>query len=187
MTDQTYQKTIDWLLNQGISTILLCAILMFLGYGIIYLIPDHITQIQKGYEQNAATLSRSLESIAESHDRDREMFLRLLEIIRSQERMRATNNGPLSNGWEKSVRFVLCQTNSKQIPRTRFPTTISRSLFFQHGTESWRSHGSSISLPVFVPGVCEFGTTRPRNTVTRMTGPAPWPTIPNSAASVCTA
>jgi hypothetical protein len=77
--DEDTKKTIiTWLGQQGISTILLCCILGFIGYGIVVLVPTHLTMIQDGYEKNAATLSRSLEKIADSHDKDREMFMRMI-------------------------------------------------------------------------------------------------------------
>lgn len=84
--DVTKKRILEWLAAQGISTILLICILGFIGYGVVVLVPSHITQIQKGYEVNAETLSNSLEKIAESHDKDREMFMRIL----TDKSMRAT-------------------------------------------------------------------------------------------------
>jgi hypothetical protein len=84
--DVTKKRILEWLAAQGISTILLICILGFIGYGVVVLVPGHITQIQKGYEVNAETLSKSLDKIAESHDRDREMFMKIL----TDKSMRAT-------------------------------------------------------------------------------------------------
>jgi hypothetical protein len=72
------ERLIEWLLQQGVSTILLCCILAFMGYGIIYMVPAHLEMIQSGFQKNAQELSRSIEMLAASHDRDREMFLRML-------------------------------------------------------------------------------------------------------------
>lgn len=71
-------KLIEWLLQQGVSTILLCAILVFLGYGIIVLVPSHITLIQQGYEKNAASLEKTMEKVVQSHEQDREFFSQML-------------------------------------------------------------------------------------------------------------
>jgi len=76
--DATKKQILLWLKDQGISTILLIAILVFIGYGVVVLVPYHISMIQEGYEKNAATLSRSLDKMADSHDKDREMFMRML-------------------------------------------------------------------------------------------------------------
>lgn len=41
---------LDWLLSQGVSTVLLVVILFFLGYVIIVLGPQHLTTIQEGFK-----------------------------------------------------------------------------------------------------------------------------------------
>jgi hypothetical protein len=84
--EMTKKRILEWLASQGISTILLICILGFIGYGVVVLVPSHIAQIQRGYEVNAETLSNSLEKIADSHDKDREMFMRIL----TDKSMRAT-------------------------------------------------------------------------------------------------
>ena len=77
MTAEGQDRLLDWLLKQGVPTLLLCAILGFMGYQKIVLDPAHTKTIQDGYEQNATTLSKSLEAIAASHDRDREMWIKM--------------------------------------------------------------------------------------------------------------
>jgi hypothetical protein len=76
--DATKKKLLEWAASQGISTILLIAILGFIGYGVVVLVPSHIKLIQDGYEKNAATLSKSLEKMADSHDKDRDLFMRII-------------------------------------------------------------------------------------------------------------
>lgn len=78
MTSDAKEKLIEWLFSQGVSTVLLCGILVFLAYGVIVLVPTHIAQIEEGYGRNAEIMSKSLDKIADSHDRDRQMFIDLL-------------------------------------------------------------------------------------------------------------
>lgn len=95
MNQDTKDKTVEWLFNQGFSAVLLTAILGFLGYGTMFLVPAHLEQIQEGYKENAEYFNRGMESfsdshqkgmerIAESHDRDRDLFIQLLEIQRNE-------------------------------------------------------------------------------------------------------
>lgn len=79
MTQDAKEKLVDWLFQQGVSTVLLCGILCFMGYAVIYVVPTHIDQIDKGYQRNADSLSKSLERIVESHDRDRRLFIDLIQ------------------------------------------------------------------------------------------------------------
>ena len=78
MTDQTKDAVIDWLKQQGVSTVLLFAILAFLGYAAIFLAPLHIDMIKQGYKDIADVNSQTIKNIVESHDRDRQMFVDLL-------------------------------------------------------------------------------------------------------------
>ncbi len=78
MSDDTKNKIINWLLQQGVSTVLLCAILGFMVYGIIWIVPAHLELIQRGYEKNPAQFTSALDNVVAAHERDREMFLRLL-------------------------------------------------------------------------------------------------------------
>jgi len=91
MTQATKDAVAKWLLEQGVSTVLLVAILIFLGYAAVVIAPQQLREIQDGYERVANTAARNLEasterhaesiqSIVDAHDRDREMFLRLLDI-----------------------------------------------------------------------------------------------------------
>lgn len=77
--EEDRRKIIEWIAQQGVSTILLCLILGFIGYAIVVLVPQHIAIIQAGYEKNAAALEKSMEKMAESHDRDREWYAKMLE------------------------------------------------------------------------------------------------------------
>jgi hypothetical protein len=78
VTDQTKDAVIDWLKQQGVSTVLLFAILAFLGYAAIFLAPLHIDMIKQGYKDIADVNSQTIKNIVESHDRDRQMFVDLL-------------------------------------------------------------------------------------------------------------
>jgi hypothetical protein len=78
VTDQTKEALIDWLKQQGVSTVLLCAILAFIGYGVIFLVPVHIEMIKDGYQEVTDRHAVTVEKIVESHDRDRQMFVDLL-------------------------------------------------------------------------------------------------------------
>ena len=79
MSEDLKNKIVNWLLQQGVSTVLLCAILSFMAYGIVFLVPTHLELIQKGYEKNASQFTNSLDAVVQSHDRDREMFLRMID------------------------------------------------------------------------------------------------------------
>ncbi len=82
MTDETKdyvkRRVLDWLFNQGASTIILIGILGFLGYAAIFLAPVHIDMIKQGYKDIADVNSQTIKNIVESHDRDRQMFIDLL-------------------------------------------------------------------------------------------------------------
>ena len=78
MTQDAKEKLFDWLFSQGVSTVLLCGILAFIAYGVVFLIPAHNDQIEQGYGRNALIVSKALEAMALSHDRDRQMFVDLL-------------------------------------------------------------------------------------------------------------
>jgi hypothetical protein len=78
VTQDVKDKLLDWIFAQGVSTVLLCGILTYLAYAIQFLVPAHFEAIEKGYGRNAEITARALESIASSHDRDRQMFIELL-------------------------------------------------------------------------------------------------------------
>ena len=78
MTQDTKDRILEWVFQQGVSTVLLCGILVFIAYAVLKVAPIHIQQIEDGYQRNAEILNRSLERLADSHDRDREMFIQLL-------------------------------------------------------------------------------------------------------------
>ena len=78
MTQDTKDRILEWVFQQGVSTVLLCGILLFIAYAVLKVAPIHIDQIEQGYQRNAEILNKSLERLAESHDRDRQMFIELL-------------------------------------------------------------------------------------------------------------
>jgi hypothetical protein len=78
MTQDTKDRILEWVFQQGVSTVLLCGILVFIAYAVLQVAPIHIQQIEDGYQRNAEILNKSLERLADSHDRDREMFIQLL-------------------------------------------------------------------------------------------------------------
>lgn len=81
MTEHTDVRkvVIAWLLSQGVSTVILCGILVFLGYLVLFSIPSHIKQIQQGYISQAKLYGDSLKLILDSHKNDREAFERILD------------------------------------------------------------------------------------------------------------
>ena len=54
------------------------AILAFLGYVFVYLVPEHLSAIQDGYERNAASLEKSVDKLVSSHEKDRALWLELI-------------------------------------------------------------------------------------------------------------
>lgn len=78
MTIDTKEAIIDWLKQQGVSTVLLCAILAFLGYQSVHLDPVRQETIKNGYKEFAEIQSKAIESMVKSHDSDRQMFIDLL-------------------------------------------------------------------------------------------------------------
>lgn len=56
MTKPTRDKVIEYMLNQGPSTVLLFCILFGGGYAIVNLVPQHLQQIQSGYDRNSSDL-----------------------------------------------------------------------------------------------------------------------------------
>lgn len=50
-----------WLFSQGATTVLLSAVLCFLGWFVMSGIPQHLTQIQRGYETIQSANEKSLE------------------------------------------------------------------------------------------------------------------------------
>jgi inner membrane protein involved in colicin E2 resistance len=78
VTIDTKEAIIDWLKQQGVSTVLLCAILAFIGYAVVFLVPVHIAMIKDGYKEVAERNSQTIEKIVESHEKDRHMFVDLL-------------------------------------------------------------------------------------------------------------
>lgn len=64
---------VRWLAAQGVSTVLLCLILLALLYGMKYAmetaIPQHLDTIQKGYDRIGERHDKSLERMADSLDR----------------------------------------------------------------------------------------------------------------------
>lgn len=78
MTIDTKEAIVDWLKQQGVSTVLLCAILAFIGYGVVFLVPVHIEMIKDGYREISERHSATVEKLVDSHDKDRQMFVDLL-------------------------------------------------------------------------------------------------------------
>jgi hypothetical protein len=78
VTVETKEKVLEWVFQQGVSTVLLCGILIFIAYAVLKVAPVHIDQIEQGYQRNAETLNKSIEKMMDSHDKDRQMFVDLL-------------------------------------------------------------------------------------------------------------
>ena len=78
MTIETKEAIVDWLKQQGVSTVLLCGILAFIGYAVIFLVPVHLAMIKDGYKEVTERHAQTIESMVQSHDKDRQMFIDLL-------------------------------------------------------------------------------------------------------------
>jgi uncharacterized protein YabE (DUF348 family) len=78
MTTDTKDAIIDWLKQQGVSTVLLFLILLFIGYAVAVLVPEHINIIKAGYREVAETHEATVRKVIDSHDKDRQMFIDLL-------------------------------------------------------------------------------------------------------------
>lgn len=84
-----------WLAKQGVTTVLLCAILGAMLYGGYYAmttaIPEHITSIRAGYKEVAIEHKQAIEVIQKSHDADRaaadKARSEFLDLIRDTRRM----------------------------------------------------------------------------------------------------
>ena len=70
---------VAWLVSQSVPTVLLCAILGFMGYAVIVLIPLHIAAINDGYNRNSEALDRSVDKIVASQEKDRQLWITLIE------------------------------------------------------------------------------------------------------------
>jgi inner membrane protein involved in colicin E2 resistance len=78
VTFETKEAIVDWLKQQGVSTVLLCAIMTFIGYAVIVLVPQHIAMIKEGYKEVSEIHSQTINKVVESHNNDRQMFVDLL-------------------------------------------------------------------------------------------------------------
>lgn len=65
----------EWLLNQGVSTVLLFLILAFMGHAVLYQIPLHLQTIQQGYKTIEESNDKQLERILKAQD------VRLQQVI----------------------------------------------------------------------------------------------------------
>lgn len=65
--DKFSEKATEWLFQQGVSTILLCAILGWLAwvsnYALNTAIPGHISQMQAGYKEEHDRFDANLERV----------------------------------------------------------------------------------------------------------------------------
>lgn len=82
---QTGIRSTDWrataanyAVQQGPAFVLLSAILAFLGYAVLEIVPQHLEAINKGYEKNAIMLKENVDVIVKSHEKDRELFEKII-------------------------------------------------------------------------------------------------------------
>lgn len=87
-------RALDWLFQQGVSTVLLAAILGLLAWGGKYMlehaIPDHLRSIQEGYEHNASNLKDVMDAHIKHSDRERAL---LIELLREDKKAPTTAGG----------------------------------------------------------------------------------------------
>jgi hypothetical protein len=68
-----------WLVNQGVSTVLLFCIVFGGGYMAYVMIPQHLATIQQGYERIADRHDKAVEKLAESHEKSVDRIANILE------------------------------------------------------------------------------------------------------------
>lgn len=78
LSDKTKERIAEWFLSQGIPSILLCAVLAFMGYCVIELVPVHLDMIQEGYDRNANELGKAFDQQIEAHERERSIWLQMV-------------------------------------------------------------------------------------------------------------
>lgn len=78
----------QWLLNQGVSTLLLFAIAAGGWYGGRYLIeegiPKHLQQIQTGYEKLETSFSKDLDRVLKSAEDERSFHREVLRELKDE-------------------------------------------------------------------------------------------------------
>ena len=79
------QRALDWLFNQGVSTVLLFSILMLGVYVVRDILPRHLEMIQSGYErmqeQHDNGLRQALDSFAEQQELNRDLIRQLIDLL----------------------------------------------------------------------------------------------------------
>lgn len=81
-----------WLANQGVSTVLLVAILATMGYmgnyAMVTAIPSHLKQIQDGYIEHAAAHSKEVQAITVAFEKSlkqiADSFDKEMDIVREK-------------------------------------------------------------------------------------------------------
>ena len=84
----------QWLVNQGASTVLLVILVAMIGYisdyGIKVAIPAHIKSIQEGYDRHVADHRKEVESMHASYERSLKLvtdaFSREMDMMRESSR-----------------------------------------------------------------------------------------------------
>lgn len=78
---------VQWLAQQGASTVLLTGILCAIAYGGYYgmhtAVPAHLNQIQQGYTELGERHEKVVERIITAQDKEREALYRLVEKSRA--------------------------------------------------------------------------------------------------------
>lgn len=68
----------EWLFSQGVSTVLLVAILAAIAYGghhaMTTAIPKHLEQIQRGYKEVSEDHRQTVKEIVDSNERERKVL-----------------------------------------------------------------------------------------------------------------
>lgn len=72
------QTILSYSARQGPIFVLLAGVLAFLAYCVVYVVPTHLETINKGYEKNAATLKDSVQILVDSHEKDRQLFEKMM-------------------------------------------------------------------------------------------------------------
>ncbi len=73
---------IKWLVNQGVSTVLLFLILVGGGYMVYVMVPKHLDTIQAGYKEISDRHDAAVAKMADSHEKT---VTRIIEAMRKDE------------------------------------------------------------------------------------------------------
>lgn len=78
-------RAIDWLFQQGVSTVPLLLLLYGLGYAVERVVPRLLAEVQAGYERIAIIQDRQLQLLVDEFRADQERDQQLIEKLLSEQ------------------------------------------------------------------------------------------------------